>query len=166
MSWCAVPCSKPILLSVMGKVYDVGISAGGARHVNQPLNPHFFSEMASHDAVSNIWRALGAGVYGTGGQYHCFAGKEIAVACAKFNKTNAKLLNTKWLNLSKDERALLLKWEKMLVSKYPEVGVISDLENLAAAPAGEGITDQADAFSTQLGLGLFAKGHVSSEGRK
>ena len=109
---------------------------------------------------------------------------------------------------SKDERALLLKWENMLVSKYPEVGAISDLENLvgrcrltlsnpretacnsalilkyhkllsnfgfksnlrrynlAMAPPGEGIADQVDAFSTQLGLGLFEKGHVRSEGSK
>jgi len=57
--------------------------------------------------LSHLAAALGLGVYGTGGQYHCFAGKEIAVACAKFNKTNAALLNTKWLNLSKVGRCSL-----------------------------------------------------------
>jgi|AntAceMinimDraft_5_1070358.scaffolds.fasta_scaffold171459_1 hypothetical protein len=48
-----------------------------------------------------------------------------------------------------------------------EVGTVSDPENLAAAPAKEGgdageVAAAADAFSTQLGLGMFDRGHITA----
>lgn len=122
---------KPILLSVLGKVYDVG---------------------------------AGKSQYGVGGQYHQFAGKDISVACGKFNKSSAALLNTKWSSLSEDERALLSKWEGVIAAKYPEVGKVSDPDSLKDVPAAEGDAEvhaKADAFSTRLGLGLFEKGHIA-----
>ena len=122
---------KPILLSILGKVYDVG---------------------------------AGKALYGVGGQYHQFAGKDISVACAKFSKTNAALFNTKWLNLSKEERALLSKWETLIAAKYPEVGKVSDPENYSEIPAAEGdaeVLATSDKFSTTLGLGMFEKGHIA-----
>merc|ERR1712205_33746 len=88
---------KPILVSVMGKVYDVG---------------------------------AGAGLYGTTGQYRAFAGK------------------------------LVKKFEDVFVAKYPVVGNVTDLQNLAACPESDGVAVQADAFSVKLGTDLFTKGHI------
>ena len=118
---------KPILVSVMGKVFDVG---------------------------------AGAGLYGIAGQYRAFAGKDITCACAKFNKSAAALLNTKWLNLTREERALLKKFEEVFQTKYPCVGKVSDRENFGPCPEAEGAATQADAFSVKLGTDLFAKGHI------
>ena len=118
---------KPILVSVMGKVFDVG---------------------------------AGAGLYGIAGQYRAFAGKDITCACAKFNKSSAALLNAKWSGLTEDERKLVKKFEDVFVAKYPVVGNVTDLQNLAACPESDGVAVQADAFSVKLGTDLFAKGHI------
>jgi membrane-associated progesterone receptor component len=118
---------KPILVSVMGKVYDVG---------------------------------GGAGLYGPSGQYHAFAGKDITVACGKFNKSTTSLLNAKWSSLTQDERSLVTKFEDVFHAKYPIVGAVTDLQNLFAASASEGVQVQADQFSVKLGAELFAKGHI------
>ena len=118
---------KPILVSVLGNIYDVG---------------------------------TGAGLYGVGRQYHAFAGKDITCACAKFNKSAAALLNTKWLNLTREERALLKKFEEVFQTKYPCVGKVSDRENFGPCPEAEGAATQADAFSVVLGGKMFEKGHI------
>ena len=118
---------KPILVSVMGKVYDVGV---------------------------------GAGLYGPGGQYHAFAGKDITVACGKFNKSTTSLLNAKWSSLTEDERSLVKKFEDVFTTKYPIVGNVTDLQNLGACYVSEGVAAQADQFSVKLGTDLFAKGHI------
>lgn len=123
---------RPLLVAVLGKVYDVG---------------------------------AGAALYGVDGRYHAFAGKDISVACAKFNKVAPSLLNCKWLDLTKDERALLAKWESVIAAKYPRVGAVSDPENYREVPAAEGdaeVAAAADAFSTKLGLTMFEKGHVAA----
>eukprot|EP00227_Mantoniella_beaufortii_P019836 CAMPEP_0197601346 /NCGR_PEP_ID=MMETSP1326-20131121/35114_1 /TAXON_ID=1155430 /ORGANISM="Genus nov. species nov., Strain RCC2288" /LENGTH=196 /DNA_ID=CAMNT_0043168573 /DNA_START=68 /DNA_END=658 /DNA_ORIENTATION=- len=125
---------KPVLISVLGTLYDVGGSGSSG----------------------------GAGLYGKGAPYNCFAGREVGVAMAKFNKSEGKLLNAKWLNLNKEERALLTKFEKTLQSKYSEVGKISDPENLHEAPEADGeVSAMADAFSTQTGLAMFERGHIT-----
>ena len=99
-------------------------------------------------------------LYGKGKPYACFCGKEVTTALAKFSK-DEKLANTKWLYLAKDERALLTKWEKVFANKYPEVGVIADTENLADAPADDGMGGSVDAYSTSLGLSMFERGHIN-----
>ena len=120
---------KPILVSILGKVYDVG---------------------------------QGAGLYGVSGQYHKFAGKDITCACAKFNKSAEALLNTKWLNLTKEERDRLGKFEDLFRAKYPLVGKVSDPENFGPCPEAEGVAAQADAFSVALGNTMFQNGHLAA----
>ena len=89
--------------------------------------------------LGNIYDVgTGAGLYGVGRQYHAFAGKDITCACAKFNKSAAALLNTKWLNLTREERALLKKFEEVFQTKYPCVGKVSDRENFGPCPEAEG----------------------------
>ena len=99
-----------------------------------------------------------AALYGNGGQYNSFAGKDITVACAKFNKTSDAYFNAQWTGLTKPERELLAKWEELFAKKYPEVGKVTDVDNMAPCPqSNEGIAMQADAYSTTLGMDLFAK---------
>ena len=43
------------------------------------------------------------------------------MAMAKFNKSDAKLLNVQWGALNAEEKTLLAKWEKVVQAKYPEV---------------------------------------------
>ena len=103
-----------------------------------------------------------AALYGKGGQYNSFAGKDITVACAKFNKTSDAYFNAQWTGLTKPERELLAKWEDLFAKKYPEVGKVTDVDNMAPCPqSNEGIAMQADAYSTTLGMDLFAKKHIS-----
>ena len=52
------------------------------------------------------------------------------------------------------------KFEDVFVAKYPVVGNVTDLQNLAACPESDGVAVQADAFSVKLGTDLFAKGHI------
>jgi hypothetical protein len=52
------------------------------------------------------------------------------------------------------------KFEDVFHAKYPIVGAVTDLQNLFAASASEGVQVQADQFSVKLGAELFAKGHV------
>ena len=99
-----------------------------------------------------------ASLYGKGGQYNSFAGKDITVACAKFNKTSEACFNARWTVLTKPERELLAKWETLFAAKYPEVGKVTDVDS-AFGPcpqSDEGIGMQADAYSTALGLDVFS----------